>query len=398
MMSKNRIIIFGLVGVAAFIAIAIYLTQSAEGSAYQCPTGLQPAYCTQVKKWCSNNGVAAATYECGCSCSTASCQDGNVNTLNTCASTCASYDCYSIIYTHPITCEGPQCTSYTGVCSSQSCPSGKIDLNNNPADGCETSLLTSNSNCGSVGNACTGLATCQNGVCVVPFDFNVSLGTTSGIANRGDVKNSNVSVSLVTGSGSTSLSASSVPTGTVVSFSPTSCSPNCYSNMTINTSATTPLGSSIISVTGTSGALVRSNTYNLTVLPSSGIATCGNLACDYPETQVSCPSDCFTNTSMPSPVTPGEIVSISAEFHDFRYLANEKVRIDLKIDGTTPWTPSNGCIIGGVKMGPSSTGGATAWPSGTTSQDGYFKVTALCTMPAALSAGAHTLSATPTIF
>jgi hypothetical protein len=101
---------------------------------------------------------------------------------------------------------------------------------------------------------------------------------------------------------------------------------------------------------------------------------------------------------MPSSVSPGEVVSVSVEFRDFRYLANGKVKIDLSIDGTTTWNVTNGCSIGGIKMGPSSGGGAIQWPSGTISENGHFKITALCTIPNSISSGSHTLFATPTIF
>jgi len=396
MMPKTTVLILASVGVAAaFLAVMLYMSETAEAAPYQCPSGTYTATCQSLKTWCSNRDRAPSTFECGCVCGTGSCQDGNPHTLNSCTSTCSSISCSQWRYTRPPTCIGEQrCSAYTSTCSSTSCPANTADVNNNPADGCEVNLLTNPSNCGSVGNVCAS-GTCNSGTC---NDFNVSLDPTKGLANRGDVKNSNVSLSVVAGTSSVSLSASGVPAGTAVSFSPTSCSPNCYSNMTVNTSATTPLGSSIISVTGTSGSLVRSKTYNLTVLPSSGIASCGNLVCNYPETQVSCASDCNTTATLPSPVTPGEIVTISVEFWDFRYLAGGKVRVDLSIDGATVWNAANGCSIGGVKLGPTSGSGTTAWPSGTVSEDGHFKVTALCTVPSSISAGAHTLSATPTIF
>jgi hypothetical protein len=49
-------------------------------------------------------------------------------------------------------------------------------------------------------------------------------------------------------------------------------------------------------------------------------------------------------------------------------------------------------------MGPSSGGGAIQWPSGTISENGHFKITALCTIPNSIISGSHTLFATPTIF
>ncbi|MBI4894264.1 MAG: hypothetical protein HY833_00815 [Candidatus Aenigmarchaeota archaeon] len=232
-----------------------------------------------------------------------------------------------------------------------------------------------------------------------PGNFSLTVSPSVGVANRGDLKDVNVSVNLTSGYGyPVLLSAAGTPNGTTSTFTPASCTPNCYSNMTVNTSSSTPIGSSIITVSGTSGSITRSGTYNLTVLPSTGLLACGNLACDYPETQSSCASDCSTTTSIPSPVTPGEVVAVSVEFYDFRYLADGNVKINLNLDGTTVWSAANGCSFGGVKLGPSSTGGATAWPSGTTSENGHFKIVTLCTIPSSLSAGSHTLVATPTIY
>jgi hypothetical protein len=169
--------------------------------------------------------------------------------------------------------------------------------------------------------------------------------------------------------------------------------------MTVVTTALTPVASTLITVKATSGSIVKSTTYNLTVLPSSGIATCGNSVCESPETQSSCASDCFTTANMPSPVSPGQIVTIIIEFRDFRYLANGKVSLDLRFDSISgvAWNAANGCSIGGVKLGPTSGGGVIAWPSGTTSENGHFKITALCTIPSSISSGAHTLFATPII-
>jgi hypothetical protein len=49
-----------------------------------------------------------------------------------------------------------------GTCGLSSCNSGWGNCDGNAANGCETNLLTSTSNCGACGVAC---ATCNNGVC-----------------------------------------------------------------------------------------------------------------------------------------------------------------------------------------------------------------------------------------
>lgn len=288
-------------------------------------------------------------------------------------------------------------------------------------------------NCGSVGNVCTAGYSCVSGVCtpptppdsdgdgvpnssdscpnqagpasnngcpLPPIDFTLSLDPTMGNANKGDTKDVNASLSLVSGSGSVAFSASNLPVGATASFTPTSCSPNCYSNVTIATTAATPVGWQLVTIKATSGSLVKTATYNLTILPgASSLASCGNLVCEYPETQSSCAADCKTTANIPSPVAPGDIVAVSVEFYDFRYLANQKVQIDLKINPENlAWTPANGCFFGGKIMGPAASGSVIQWPAGTVSTDGHFKITTTCAIPGTIAAGAHTLVATPTIF
>jgi len=231
-------------------------------------------------------------------------------------------------------------------------------------------------------------------------DFTIALDPTVGLANKGDVKDVNVTATLISGNAlPVGFSTTNLPTGVIASFSPASCTPPCYSKATITTTSSTPTGSTLLTIGGTAATVSKTANYNLTVLPSSGIATCGNSVCESPETQFSCASDCFTTANMPSPVSPGQIVTIIIEFRDFRYLANGKVSLDLRFDSISgvAWNAANGCNIGGVKLGPTSGGGAIAWPSGTTSENGHFKITALCTIPSSISSGAHTLFATPTI-
>lgn len=289
------------------------------------------------------------------------------------------------------------------------CNSGET-ASNCPAD-CDASC-TSDGLCGvkepltcSDCSACDKDGICEAGeagVCPVdcPASFALALDPDRVVAEKGDSKTVNATLTLSSGATSpVALSISGVPAGTTSALSQASCSPSCYSNLTVNTSSSTPEGSHNITVTGVSGLVTKAAYYNLTVLPSGVPATCGApTTCDPGETQSNCAADCFTTATMPSPVTPGEIVSITVEFEDFRYLANGKVKIDLSIDGTTTWNSANGCNIGGMKMGPTNANGATAWPSGTTSEDGHFEVTALCTVPSSIGAGAHTLFATPTIY
>jgi hypothetical protein len=238
--------------------------------------------------------------------------------------------------------------------------------------------------------------------CPISGDFSIALDPSKGIANKGDIRFVNVTIGQLGGAfASVSLSASGLPANASVTFSPTNCISPCYSNLSISTSAFSPEGQYNISVSGSSLSATKVLVYNLTVLPSGTPATCGApTTCDAGETQSNCASDCFTTASMPSPVSPGQIVTVSVEFHDFRYLANGKVSLDLRFDSKTgtAWNVANGCNIGGVKLGPVSENGAIAWPSGTISEDGHFKITTLCTIPSSISSGPHILFATPTIY
>src|SRR5262249_28532309 len=52
-----------------------------------------------------------------------------------------------------------------GACAVGVCKTGYGDCNGMVSDGCETNLRTSNTDCGTCGNACTGGPTCQDGTC-----------------------------------------------------------------------------------------------------------------------------------------------------------------------------------------------------------------------------------------
>ncbi len=58
----------------------------------------------------------------------------------------------------------PECTG--GVCMIASCNPGFGDCNNNPADGCETSLANDPNNCGGCGVVCATGQMCTSGSCV----------------------------------------------------------------------------------------------------------------------------------------------------------------------------------------------------------------------------------------
>jgi hypothetical protein len=53
-----------------------------------------------------------------------------------------------------------------GACAVGQCQTDFADCNQNPADGCEVNLRTSNSHCGTCGNACPGGTSCFDGSCL----------------------------------------------------------------------------------------------------------------------------------------------------------------------------------------------------------------------------------------
>ena len=118
---------------------------------------------------------------------------------------------------------------------------------------------------------------------------------------------------------------------------------------------------------------------------------CGDLVCERPETQVSCPSDCRTVAKV-TPLVLGDGASVVVEFWDSRYEADGRVQIDLRVDPEgLRWAPGNGCPVGGVDMGTGD------WPEGTVSEDGHFRMETACALPAEVGNGLHALVANTTI-
>src|SRR5262249_39311927 len=87
------------------------------------------------------------------------------------------------------------------------------------------------------------------------FDFTLSNGGNQSLAPGGTVTNT-VTATLASGTAqAVTFSASGLPAGATASFNPAGCSPTCSTTMTINTTASTPVGVSTITVTGTAGSL-----------------------------------------------------------------------------------------------------------------------------------------------
>lgn len=113
-----------------------------------------------------------------------------------------------------------------------------------------------------------------------PFDY--SLSNSGGITvNQGLSGSNTITAALVGGtSESVSFSASGLPSGASASFNPISCSPNCSSELTISTTASTPGGIYLITITG--APLGKTTTFNLTVNAPPGDFTLstGSVACN----------------------------------------------------------------------------------------------------------------------
>ncbi len=100
------------------------------------------------------------------------------------------------------------------------------------------------------------------------FDF--SLSNSGGITvTQGSSGTNTITASLVSGSAQpVSLSCSGgLPSGASCAFNPQSGNPTYSSALTISTSSTTPTGSAVITITGTSGAITHTTQFMLTVNP-----------------------------------------------------------------------------------------------------------------------------------
>jgi glucose/arabinose dehydrogenase len=97
------------------------------------------------------------------------------------------------------------------------------------------------------------------------FDFTMSNSGNKSVVRGSSVTNA-ITATLASGTAqAVSFAISGLPAGATGTFSPTSCSPTCSSTLTIGTQASTPLGTSTVTVTGTGGGLSRLTTFSLTV-------------------------------------------------------------------------------------------------------------------------------------
>jgi hypothetical protein len=112
---------------------------------------------------------------------------------------------------------------------------------------------------------------------LLPPDFSLNVTPVAQLVTSGGNTTYTVSTLAQLGfSGTVDLSVSGLPAGATASFSPSSIVTPGYSALTVTTTGTTPIGSSTLTITGTSGSLTHGVTATLTVgtagtvIPQSG--------------------------------------------------------------------------------------------------------------------------------
>ena len=101
------------------------------------------------------------------------------------------------------------------------------------------------------------------------FDFSLSTQGNKSVVSGTSVTNVVTSTLVTAPTAVVSFTAAGLPAGATAMFNPTSCSPTCSSTMTVSTIGTTPSGTFPVTVTGTSGAVVHTAAFNLTVTSTS---------------------------------------------------------------------------------------------------------------------------------
>ena len=109
------------------------------------------------------------------------------------------------------------------------------------------------------------------------FDFSLTNNGSKSVTQGQSAINMITATQVLNGASaqSISFSTSGLPTGATYSYAPGSCTLNCSTSITINTSSSTPTGVYTIGVTGTGGGMSRSTQFTLTVV-SQGTVTSGS--------------------------------------------------------------------------------------------------------------------------
>jgi len=107
---------------------------------------------------------------------------------------------------------------------------------------------------------------------VSAFDFGISAAPSSAtVAQAGSVQTI-VTLTLPNSDSSSTTSVTfaadptTLPTGVTATFSPASCSPNCFSTVTFTASSTATTGTSLVTITGTGGGVAKIVSFTLTVI------------------------------------------------------------------------------------------------------------------------------------
>ncbi|WP_181774270.1 M20/M25/M40 family metallo-hydrolase [Amycolatopsis pittospori] len=169
-------------------------------------------------------------------------------------------------------------------------------------------------------------------------DFSLGLSPTSGTVQAG--QSATVTVNTTTTSGSAqavSLSASGLPAGATATFNPASVQSGASSTLTIATSASTPNGTSTITVTGDGASVDRTAQYTLTVGTVS-VRTFSNDT-DYPLNDYATVNSTISSTATGTAVSPVKVTVTGT------HTCSEDLRISLKApDGSTYSVKATGSL------------------------------------------------------
>jgi len=99
------------------------------------------------------------------------------------------------------------------------------------------------------------------------FDFSLSNEGAKNAAQGGSAANTITATRVAGTAESVAFSATGFPSGAAGTFLPTSCTPGCSTTLTISVGASTPVGKYQITVSGTSGSLIKTTSFELTITP-----------------------------------------------------------------------------------------------------------------------------------
>jgi subtilisin-like proprotein convertase family protein len=146
----------------------------------------------------------------------------------------------------------------------------------------------------------------------VANDYRLSASPASGTVSQGNVVSTTILTAITAGaSRPITLTATGLPSGTSVAFTPSTINTGSSSTMQITTSSTTPVGQYSINVigTGTSPTVVRTTTYLLNVIGPPGCS--GTNPTDVPISDFSTVESTITITGCPGQAGTGSAISVN---------------------------------------------------------------------------------------